>query len=196
MMTQPNHYFIGIPLPAALAGDLYSRQAELKKTLPYKQWTDEADYHITLKFFGAVRDDQLEAVRNSLHKTVQVSPFTCRMTGLGVFGKPDSPRVLWAGVDRPEGLFALQKQIESATAALGFPVENRPYRPHITLGKKWAGPAYGSQLQELLADSEPEAWSFEVAHFNLFQIRPREKPRYQAVETFALKGETAHGTAD
>jgi 2'-5' RNA ligase len=43
--------------------------------------------------------------------------------------------VFWAGVEGGEPLRALARETEQAVAALGVPVEDRVYSPHLTLAR-------------------------------------------------------------
>ena len=57
-----------------------------------------------------------------------------------MFPNAQAPRVLWLG---PAGdlhaLAALQRDVELALVPLGHPVEERPFRPHLTLAACQAG---------------------------------------------------------
>ena len=64
------------------------------------------------------------------------TPFDLRTAGLGVFPNFRRPRVLWLGLHGPvHRLQTLQRDIGRALRELGFPVEDEPYQPHITLGR-------------------------------------------------------------
>jgi 2'-5' RNA ligase len=52
-----------------------------------------------------------------------------------MFPERGSPRVLWLGAQIPESFHALQREIEAAAVACGFPAEDRPFRSHVTLGR-------------------------------------------------------------
>jgi 2'-5' RNA ligase len=55
---------------------------------------------------------------------------------LGVFPNERKPRVLWMGLEGEiEGLNRLQHDLGVLLASLGFEVEERPFTPHITLGR-------------------------------------------------------------
>ncbi len=63
-------------------------------------------------------------------------PFNLEVGGLGVFPGPRAPRVAWLAVLGDLGaLAACQRKVEAATIPLGFPGENRPFQPHLTLGR-------------------------------------------------------------
>ncbi|HEY9087085.1 MAG TPA: RNA 2',3'-cyclic phosphodiesterase, partial [Anaerolineaceae bacterium] len=45
------------------------------------------------------------------------------------------PRVIWVGVEAPPTLAAMQRAIETETVRLGYAAEDRPFSPHLTLGR-------------------------------------------------------------
>ena len=47
-----------------------------------------------------------------------------------------SPRVLWIGCENPDGrLLPLKNALDSGLLPEGFEVEDRPFHPHVTLGR-------------------------------------------------------------
>jgi 2'-5' RNA ligase len=65
-----------------------------------------------------------------------VSPFLLEISGLGAFPNLKQARVLWVGVGGDlDRLSTLQQNIDSALAVLGFPKEERPFVPHLTLAR-------------------------------------------------------------
>lgn len=188
-MGQSTHYFIGLPIPEEIARLLAEKQNILKGQLDYKQWPGKEDFHITLKFLGAVDTETLAKIQGVLSSLMTHSSFSCNVNGIGTFGKEGSPRVLWAGVELSQPLKDLQDEIEEAAATCGFPRENRPYRPHITLGKKWNGPADRDRLQAALDAAAIQPMTFKADHFVLYEIRPGQTPKYRVVASYALKEE-------
>jgi 2'-5' RNA ligase len=82
-----------------------------------------------------------------------------RMAGAGRFGALRRPQVFWAGLDGDvEPLVDLAQRLRAAAAGLSLPVEDRAFRPHLTLGR-WPPrrPADGT-LPELLAGYRGPTW--------------------------------------
>ena len=96
-----------------------------------------AAIYLTLKFLGDIRVDQTESIVDSMSRSIHaLQPFDLRIGSPGAFPSGRSPRVLWVGVDGdlPE-LAAIQDQLEDALATLGFAREDRPFSPHLTVGR-------------------------------------------------------------
>lgn len=186
-MGQTPHYFIAIPIQEALREQFASWQNQLKTGLSYKVWPHEQDLHITLKFLGAVEDKLLNQLLETL-RTIEHTSFSSEVGGIGTFGKPDRPRVLWAGVNRVELLDELFLKVEKAALSVGFPKENRPYRPHITLAKKWNGtPEQADFLKGITEKYQTKKYPMAIEELVLYQIFPSKTPKYERVETFSLK---------
>lgn len=131
--------FIAIELDHAVLRALDKLQAELKRDSSQKavRWVESSGIHLTLKFLGDVPIGQLEDLNAGLQRACYgFAPFAISCAGLGCFPNPNRPRVIWVGVDEPRGVLAeLQQAVEREIAPLGYPTEDRPFSPHLTLGR-------------------------------------------------------------
>ena len=101
------------------------------------QWANADGMHLTLKFLGNIPSGGVAPLLQCLQPVaLESGPFLLRLAGLGMFPNPRKPRVLWAGVDGDlDALSHLQQAAEDAITTLGYPPEQRPFRPHVTLGR-------------------------------------------------------------
>jgi len=149
--------FIAIDLPDWLRDRLAQLQDELEVECPpgVMRWVRPEGIHLTLKFLGEVPTAQLPDIQVGLARAAAtVAPFTFRAERLGCFPDTRRPNNVWVGVHEPTGaLQRLQQAIEAHIAPLGYPPENRPFRPHLTLGRasRHARPAELRQFGELIA---------------------------------------------
>ena len=124
--------------PPAPARDHLGRALEPLRGGPgAPRWGDPARWHLTLLFLGAVPPallpDLTAAVGTAVAGTL---PATLRLAGAGRFGSRRRPAVCWAGLDGDVAvLTALAGRLAAAARGLGLPVEDRPFRPHLTLGR-------------------------------------------------------------
>ena len=88
--------------------------------------------HITLKFLGEVSDSQIQKITASLDD-ISAAPYTLHSSGISTFGRP--PRVIKAEVHDGGATAALAADVELRLAKLGFPREDKPFSPHITLAR-------------------------------------------------------------
>ncbi len=125
-----------------LSEEIYQRLDEVVRNLQEQlagvpiRWVPVHNIHVTLKFLGDVSIKNLEVLKKLLEaETRNHAPFEISVGDLGAFPSERRPRVLWAGVEAPQELPALQRGIEAETARLGYTPEDRPFSPHLTLGR-------------------------------------------------------------
>lgn len=180
-----SHIFVGIQVPGVIGETLSTWANEYRNQIPLKQWTHQQDFHITLAFLGDSNQGNLTLLKESFTKIAETAlGFKLQITGTGIFGNPKTPRVLWAGVEKEAGLFQLQKDIYSACKNAGYKLDERPYKPHITLGKKWGGSA-PVNFKGIYSGETKLTWN--VKDFVIFEINPKTTPKYQPVERFLLQ---------
>jgi len=99
------------------------------------KWITRQGMHITLKFLGEISESQKSEVERILDNvTNRHSSFLLQFRGSGTFPHNSrNPRVLWIGVDKNEAFETLHADIEEEMAGIGFPKDNRPFHPHLTL---------------------------------------------------------------
>ncbi len=137
-MTQVIRAFIAIELPPQVQNKLSSVIERLQDQLRgiSIRWVKPHSIHLTLKFLGEISLTNLEAIKAIMLKEAsEVTPFEFSIGELGAFPNTKRPRVLWLHVAAPPELLALQRGIEMQTARLGYESEDRPFSPHITLGR-------------------------------------------------------------
>jgi len=128
--------FISVDIGDEIRGRLDELQRKLKKIHANVRWANPGNMHLTLVFLGDMETDRMNEVKKILdHAVGERSSFELVATGTGYFGKPDSPRVVWVGLADCPALQALQRRIaqELADAEIGF--DNKPFSPHLTLGR-------------------------------------------------------------
>ena len=163
--------FIAIELPETLRKALAFEQARFRAVCPDARWTRPEGIHLTLKFLGPISGEQEAQVKKSLGQMGPFEKFTVRARGFGFFPDAKRPRVFWAGIEAPPELARLAAEVESAMAALGFPVENRPFSPHLTLAR-FKVPRPQPRLQAILArQGDPLLGTFEASEFFLWESR-------------------------
>jgi 2'-5' RNA ligase len=116
-------------------GDL---QQQLKSKVDVKRsdvkWVKPGNIHLTLKFLGEIKDEQVVDVCNIVKEVAgRHNSFELWIESVGHFGGR-SARVLWVGTgEGREKLLELQKDLEQELASAGWPAEKRAYSGHLTL---------------------------------------------------------------
>jgi 2'-5' RNA ligase len=129
--------FLAVPLSPDLQRQIARLQDRLAETLPGVRWVRPDTIHLTLKFFGDLPEESLDRIGEVVLSIGHLSvPFQARLAGVGAFPSPLRPRVIWLGVDGGPPLAKLQDDLESALEKIGIPRDDRPFTPHLTLGRR------------------------------------------------------------
>jgi 2'-5' RNA ligase len=128
--------FVAIELGTAIGEALQQACDPLRSLEAGLAWVPAEKLHLTIKFLGEVDDagaarliDAVEQVAG-LHR-----PFDMTLGGVGAFPNFRLARVVWIGVQNDPKLEWLHHDLEIACADVGYEVEGRAFRPHITLAR-------------------------------------------------------------
>ncbi|HML20073.1 MAG TPA: RNA 2',3'-cyclic phosphodiesterase [Aggregatilinea sp.] len=173
--------FIAVELPNPPLSLLSRTQADLKRQAPAGsvRWVAPEGIHLTLKFLGDVPVTDLDAVRSAMSEAARGhTPFTLETGSLGCFPNATRPRVIWIGIERSRSaLNALRDAVETHVAPLGYPTEDRPFSPHLTLGRvrPEARRDALAKLGTLLSDkptTEHETWTVDRISLMRSELKP------------------------
>jgi 2'-5' RNA ligase len=185
------HYFYALALPAEMKGYLHGVSERVKSRFPFKNWVHPDDYHMTFAFLGKADERKLaqsaewvaDAVRGA--RRIHVGP-----DRIGTFGQPKNPRILWIGTTGQEQLALLREKVYSACRRAGFELETRPFKPHITIARKWAGKeAFSPRQMAEFVQAGPSALpgpAFDAAEVVLYRTRLDQIPKYEMMASFKL----------
>lgn len=114
----------------------------LNSGLPAK-WIEPRDFHLTMEFLGELNESRVETVKKILKKAVAGSRcFQCRLEQLGVFPNRRRPGVLQARIsEQGKESSALRLKIHRQLKNFNLIEDNKPWRPHVTLGRVKKCPA-------------------------------------------------------
>ncbi len=182
--------FIAIEVPPDVKSRMDDLQRELRRTDADVKWVRPEGIHLTLKFLGYIHPEDVERISEAIRPVVSAwEPFEIRIQGMGGFPSSRSPRVLWVGIDRGKDLVhSLQQSIDQKTAELSFPSENRPFSPHLTLGRVRSPRGRTGLAQALEANKEAQVGTFRASEVFLF--RSELKPSgavYTKLREFRMK---------
>ena len=183
--------FLAIELPSAIAKGIERVQDDLKRSHADVRWVEPGRIHLTLKFFGNIDEEACDGIVDAVGKAVsEVKPFSLTVKGLGAFPSIRNPRVIWLGVEDGGGVLKpLQGAVEKNLGRIGYPGEEREFKPHLTLGRVRSGkgkPELLGRLEDLLGIHLGE---FRVDRLVLFKsdLRPTG-PIYTELRALKLRG--------
>ena len=185
--------FIAIDIPPEIKQAISSQTASLRKESGrVVRWVNVENIHLTLKFLGEISASSLELLTQAIQsECAQTAPFTVSAENLGCFPNLRRPRVLWIGLVVPPGLNRLQRQVEASTARLGYAPEDKPFAPHLTIGRvrEQAAPEEIQALRRLLEQTTiASLGTFTVKEVHLYKsdLKP-DGPIYTRLASARLK---------
>src|SRR6266508_1435690 len=123
--------FLAVPLTERARSQIVAALPPLPgRLVPPQNW------HFTLRFLGDTDPAMRDAVAAALRTAKLGRQFSIRFSGLGAFPRPKRARIIWLGVNGGASqLTALAETVESTVRHAGFPAEQRPFKPHLTLSR-------------------------------------------------------------
>lgn len=185
--------FIAVDLSSEVTAHARKVIERLQATEARARWVDVRQMHLTLSFLGDVDEIEMAAICKVLDAVGdECEPFDLEIGGVGAFPNSDNARTLWLGILRGEAeLSELHERLDGRLRDLGYPGEERRYKPHLTLGRVRENPpevleALGAELAQL---GDLHAGVTDVCEIVLYQSKPgREGPTYEALHSADLKG--------
>ncbi len=145
--------------------------AELATTVAGQRQVPDANLHLTLVFLGATPADRLTAYAAAL-ADLSVPQLELLLDRYGYWPRP---RILWLGSSRtPPELYELVADLHRRLRACGFAPERRAFQAHITLARKFPGPA------PVQPPATPIRWPVEDVAL-VESLRDRTGSRYQVL---------------
>lgn len=185
--------FVAVPLETGIRQRMIALQESLAQGGIDVKWVEPENLHVTLLFLGEVDvRDTLLVCRAVSASAAAMERFAARIGGVGCFPNPRRPRTIWAGVEEgSEQLIQLHDRIETALLEQGgYRREDRPFTPHITLGRvKGPGDARPfAQALAKLADWRAGAETVREVHVMSSELTPTG-PVYTVLGRGKLSGD-------
>jgi len=179
--------FLGLPLGPCFAEEIARFLPKIQSQMPHVKWIKPGNAHVTLHFFGNLTRVSIAEASSVIRPLArQQKPMVFGLEGAGAFPHPSRPRVVWLGLtgDVPR-LTQWQEMLDESLNQAGFPREDRPFHPHVTLGRTGKDRKPGG----LPALEFPKTDLRRVDEIILFrsQLTPYG-PVYEPIETFPLQG--------
>lgn len=150
------------------------------------KWVEPENYHLTLKFFGEVAENQLNSLTSALAESVKdQKKAALKFKGIGAFPNLDRARVLWAGAEgEVEAVSQLAQSIDQATVQAGLTPADKPFSSHLTLARFMTPPSK-PLLDQMKIYSSQEFGSIIVERISLIQSQlTPHGPIYSVVQEF------------
>ncbi len=158
--------FVAIDLPESTRQLLADLDPHIRGT----RWTDPAQMHLTLGFFGDVPEDIGLKLQEKL-SAIQFGAFFLPVNGVGSFPPKGAPKIIWIGVGKAHPhLFQIHKRVQEAALAVGIEPDLRPWHPHVTIAR-CRDVSSQSVRNFLKAHSDFDAGMIRVDAFHLYSSK-------------------------
>ena len=128
--------FLALELPSTAAAEIAAATARLRDAEPDLAWVPVQKLHLTLKFLGDGDEVLVAAMAAALDRIAACHrPFEMSLAGAGAFPNFRRPRVVWMGVSPDPRLELLHHDVEIEAENVGYELDGRPFRPHVTLAR-------------------------------------------------------------
>ena len=181
--------FIAVNLPLAIKEQLHELVLKLQKDNKNKpvKWVEKENFHLTLHFLGSVPEEKIKTINQDIEPIVanfQTLNFQLS-NAINAFPDLNNPKVVFLEMkELNDGkTVKLQKEIGQALLRLGFEIDYRPFKLHLTLGR----------IKFKTSIAIPK-FSFQASKFRIQSIDLMSSeltssgPIYSIVKTYNLKG--------
>jgi 2'-5' RNA ligase len=128
--------FLAINLPPDVRAALAVATTPLRDIAPDLSWVAEDRLHLTLKFLGEQAPERAAEVGEAVAAVAtRHRAFAADLGGVGAFPNFRRAHVVWIGVAHEARLELLHHDVELACERLGFEIEGKTFRPHLTLAR-------------------------------------------------------------
>ena len=177
--------FVAIPVPNAVFGLQDQLRSVISEKFGRIEWIKNDRLHLTLKFVGDTPESSFKPIQDELEKISKTTEtIQLKIEGTGCYPIKERPRVLWSGItgeiSKLEKLF---KEIQSSLESLGFYKDDKPFHPHITLGRSKYPQKRTPDIASFLAKSyDPISFRVEKIQFITSELFPNG-PVYTILST-------------
>jgi len=126
--------FIAINFSQASKEKLVRIQQHIKKVALAGNFSRIENLHLTLAFLGEIDSRQLHIIKGAMD-SITMPEFEINIKGIGSFSNRKG-KIVWAGIEHSAKLYSLQKELALTLNNSGILLEDRPYKPHLTLGRE------------------------------------------------------------
>lgn len=158
----------------------------------HPRWVSAENLHITLVFLGAVREERIAKLAAIADEVATWGgPFELELARLDLFPpKSKQPRVISVGVGgEKRTLSSLQEALANTASAAGFMLDQRSYKPHITVARLPSAKTASRVQSVVVAHANALQVKFRVGEIVLFEsVSGENGPSYVPLHVAKLVG--------
>ncbi len=181
--------FLGIAITQELREQIGELQKHLQTSGADITWTAPENLHLTLKFLGETTKEQAGEIKQAMISRLStVDPFKIALRGAGGFPTIEVARVIWVGMSHgKEDLKNLALAVDKACGPLGFPMEEKPFKAHLTIGRVRSMRGHKRLVKQIEGISFRGKSPWPIESVTLFHSElTRQGPIYRPLAQFLL----------
>jgi 2'-5' RNA ligase len=135
-MDKELRVFIAINFSENTKMELSHIVCRFKKNALSGNFTRKENFHLTLTFIGET--SEVEKIKSAMDQALQIFKASCfelNLEGFGSFNRSEGD-ILWIGIEKNLILNEIHKAIVVELKKKGFKLEDRAFKPHLTIGRK------------------------------------------------------------
>ncbi|MCQ2604812.1 MAG: RNA 2',3'-cyclic phosphodiesterase [Spirochaetia bacterium] len=180
--------FVAVRFEDPVKQVIYNWQELFRHSSFSGNFTAKENYHITIKFLGDTEPEMIKPLCRALRSVAaKAEPFVIEPGRASTFRKGDES-LLYLSVDTgKEALWKLADFTEDELAGIGIPREDRPFKSHITLGRRVR---FSDEFKFVAEDVGPISFTSNARGLSLMEST-REKGRlvYKELYFFPFRRE-------
>ncbi|MCK5050141.1 MAG: RNA 2',3'-cyclic phosphodiesterase [Candidatus Cloacimonetes bacterium] len=171
--------FVALDLPETIKEDVSGAINNFRSLYPFGvNWVPQENLHITFQFIGETKEEDIPEIAELLETSFSGLP-TLFFTNPKLEILPGrDPKIIWIGLENNDSLIQkTSKRLKSRLRQMGYKIDSRRLRFHITLGR--IKKRLPENMVEQILTTELKINSFEVLKATLYQslLKPHG-PRY------------------
>ena len=142
-----------------LARELTAVRRHLAAWDDHIRWTPPENVHVTVRFLGETPAPRVVALVAALGDRLEIAPFEVTVGDPGVFASRGAVRTLWFAIrEDGDALARLHDDVSRILERAGWPADERPFTPHVTVGRVREGRRRQTAGLAAAVASRPASW--------------------------------------
>jgi RNA 2',3'-cyclic 3'-phosphodiesterase len=193
--------FAAVPVSDAVREQMRAIRDALEPQSWTIRWVDPDLAHLTVKFFGDTRPNQIASLESKLAFAAERSQPALLTTGdFIMLGPRKRPNVLSLAIepadDDPAAITALEalaKNVERQTASIGAGGNERAFKAHLTLGRFKDTDGAPGDIEQVLSTVSRQPVEFNADRLVLVRsVLSQQGPTYTTIAEWTLTGTAEH----
>lgn len=126
--------FIAINFEESVKDAVQDIIEDIKRYSKQGKFVNNEYMHLTLEFLGEIPPEKVNMIREAMDQLTE-ERFILELSKIGYFKRREG-NIYWIGFNESTSLYNIQKELHNLLLEKGFELENREYKPHLTIGRK------------------------------------------------------------